>query len=86
MGLILAVTHGLLRQLTTLLDSMQEAIHTLRCIFWCLLMYAEHTDRSDVVSYPVHCVFAYWPFRALALQRSIFRENRTMYLPSLPVK
>ena len=31
-------------------------------------------------SHPVRCVFAYWLFRLLALQRSSFRENPTYVL------
>ena len=43
----LASSRRVWRGLTTLLDSMPEAIHALRCIFWCLPRYAEHADRSD---------------------------------------
>ncbi|CAI7992697.1 hypothetical protein GBAR_LOCUS1075, partial [Geodia barretti] len=32
------------------------------------------------MSLPVRCLFAYWLFRALALQRSSFRENPTYFL------
>ena len=56
---------------------MREAIHALRCIFWCLR--GTQSTRIDhaVVS---RCVFAYWLFRALALQRSVFSENRSKFL------
>ncbi|CAI8010938.1 hypothetical protein GBAR_LOCUS7131, partial [Geodia barretti] len=56
---------------------MREAIHALRCIFWCLR--GTQSTRIDhaIVS---RCVFAYWLFRALALQRSVFSENHTYFL------
>ncbi|CAI7993837.1 hypothetical protein GBAR_LOCUS1339 [Geodia barretti] len=59
---------------------MREAIHALRCIFWCLRSTQSTRIDQTVVSRPVRCVFAYWLFRALALQRSSFRENRSKFL------
>ena len=59
---------------------MREAIHALHCIFWCLRGTQSTRIDQTVVSHPVRCVFAYWLFRALALQRSIFRENRLYFL------
>ncbi|CAI8027315.1 hypothetical protein GBAR_LOCUS15627 [Geodia barretti] len=56
---------------------MREAIHALRCIFWCPRRTQSTRIDPTVVSRPVRCVFAYWLFRALALQPSSFRENRT---------
>ena len=76
----LASSRRVWRGLTTLLDSMREAIHALRCIFWCLRGTQSTRIDQTVVSHPVRCVFAYWLFRALALQRSSFRENPTYFL------
>ena len=77
----LASSRRVWRGLTTLLDSMREAIHALRCIFWCLRGTQSTLIDQTVVSRPIHCVFAYWLFRALALQRSSSEKISNLHFP-----
>ena len=74
----LASSRWVWRRLTTVLDSMREAIYTRPALH--LLVPPRYAEHQTAVSLPVRCVFAYCLFRALALQRIIFRENPTHFL------